>query len=155
MNKRGVQKNWSFEKRAPSVYFFNSPPSLKDRILLKQYIIQLLKKEGREVETINIIFCTDNELLDINKRFLNHNYYTDIITFDLSISPLYPLYSELYISIDRIRDNAKSHISSIKTELHRVIFHGLLHLCGYGDKTPKEINIMRLKEEEYLKGYVS
>lgn len=101
---------------------------------------------------LSYVFCTDEYLLTINRDFLQHDYYTDIITFELS-EPGQPVMGEIYISIDRVRDNAKIHQESFQRELHRVIFHGALHLCGYRDKTKKEQEEMRRKENEYLKRY--
>ncbi len=89
--------------------------------------------------------------MEINKHFLNLNYYTDIITFDLS-DPDY-IFAEIYISIDRVKDNAKIFNTSFKSELHRVIFHGVLHLCGYKDKSKPEKEKMRAKEDFYLTNY--
>ncbi|WP_366206997.1 rRNA maturation RNase YbeY [Flavihumibacter sp. CACIAM 22H1] len=114
--------------------------------------MQLFKKEKKSLELLNYIFCTDEYLLDINRSFLQHDYYTDIITFELAEKGE-PTQGEVYISIDRVRDNAKLHGQSFQRELHRVIFHGALHLCGYRDKTKKEETLMRQKEEEYLSYY--
>ena len=135
------------------VFFEIIPVSLKERKRLKQFIIELLKNEGRQLESLNIIFCNDEYLLSINKEHLQHDFYTDIITFDLSETKDGPINAELYISIERVRENAINlKIASI-LELHRVIFHGLLHLCGYGDKKKGDILIMRIKEDQYLKMY--
>ncbi|KYP13572.1 MAG: hypothetical protein A1D16_05170 [Flavihumibacter sp. CACIAM 22H1] len=118
----------------------------------KSFLLQLFKKEKKSLELLNYIFCTDEYLLDINRSFLQHDYYTDIITFELAEKGE-PTQGEVYISIDRVRDNAKLHGQSFQRELHRVIFHGALHLCGYRDKTKKEETLMRQKEEEYLSYY--
>jgi len=138
----------------PKVSFFFDQVkfSLTKRTELKKFIEQLFKKEGRQLKSLNYIFCSDKKLLEINRQFLNHDYFTDIITFDLSentdaTSP------EIYISIDRVRDNALNHDESFRTELHRVIFHGALHLCGYGDKTKAQILKMREREDYYLTKY--
>lgn len=130
-------------------FFENNSVALRDRNRLKDFILALFRKEKRTVESVNYIFCSDKKILEINRQFLNHDYYTDIITFDLSESD--KIVAEIYISLDRVRDNAKKEGTSLKSELHRVIFHGALHLCGYGDKTKAEIKVMREKEEEYLK----
>jgi rRNA maturation RNase YbeY len=87
--------------------------------------------------------------LDINRNYLQHDYYTDIITFDLSENPKQTI-GEIYVSIDRIRDNAKTLKTSLKDETLRVIFHGALHLCGYKDKSKADIATMRMKEDYYL-----
>lgn len=139
----------------PNIYFFtqNTTLPLRDRTRLKAFLARLAKKEGKSLGSLNYIFCTDKALLDINRQYLKHDFYTDIITFDLSESPS-TLSGEIYISIDRVRDNAKTLGVSVKEELHRVIFHGLLHLCGYRDKKPGEIKEMRAKEGYYLQQYL-
>jgi len=129
-------------------FFENKSIALQNRNRLKDFILTLFRKEKRSVESVNYIFCSDKKILEINRQFLNHDYYTDIITFDLSESN--KIVAEIYISLDRVRDNAKKEGTSLKSELHRVIFHGALHLCGYGDKTKAEIGVMRGKEEYYL-----
>ncbi|WP_315819080.1 rRNA maturation RNase YbeY [Paraflavitalea speifideaquila] len=90
--------------------------------------------------------------MEINRQYLQHDYFTDIITFNLSSHPA-PVIGEIYISIDRVRDNAQQFSTTFRDELHRVIFHGALHLCGYKDKTAKEEKLMRAKEDEYLTRY--
>jgi probable rRNA maturation factor len=127
--------------------------NLNNRSGLKKFIESLFKKEGRKLSAINYIFCSDKRLLEINKQFLSHDYYTDIITFDLSESD--DVQAEIYISIDRVRDNSKTLGISFKSELHRVIFHGALHLCGYGDKTKKQEEEMRNRENFFLAKYFS
>lgn len=119
---------------------------------LKEFIESLIKQEGRTPGDLQVTFCSDEFLLDINRTYLQHDYYTDIITFDYSDEPK-TISGELYISIDRVKDNAKQFCSTYLQELHRVIFHGVLHLCGYGDKTDKEVKVMRSKEDYYLKKY--
>ena len=126
--------------------------SLVNRTQLKKYIQSIFKKEGKELESINYIFCTDKAVLEINRQFLTHDFYTDIITFGLSEKGA-PIQAEIYISIDRVKDNARQLGVSFKSELHRVIFHGVLHLCGYKDKSKKETGEMRGKEEFYLAKY--
>jgi rRNA maturation RNase YbeY len=127
---------------------------LKQRNHLKKYIASIYLEEGKSLHSLNIIFCDDDYLLSINNEFLQHNYYTDIITFDLS-NDNNSIEGELYISIDRILDNALQLQTNKIIELHRVIFHGCLHLCGYGDKSESEQFTMRLKEEYYLDKYFS
>jgi rRNA maturation RNase YbeY len=119
---------------------------------LKKFLLVLFKKEGLSVEMVNYIFCSDNFLLNINQEFLHDDRFTDIITFLLSDNA-HPIISDIYISVDRIMHNSKSLAVSVKEELHRVIFHGALHLCGYNDKTDKEKVIMRKKEDFYLSKY--
>ncbi|ULQ51684.1 rRNA maturation RNase YbeY [Flavihumibacter fluvii] len=118
----------------------------------KAFLQALFRKEKKKLAQLNFIFCTDEYLLNINKTHLKHDYYTDIITFELS-DPGAPVVGEIYISIDRVRDNAKSLGEPFKRELHRVIFHGALHLCDYGDKSPKEEVLMRKMEDNYLALY--
>jgi probable rRNA maturation factor len=138
----------------PGVYFFfqHKKVALANRSDLKRFIITLFKKEKTELASLNYIFTTDKELLEINRQYLNHNTYTDIITFDLS-NKAKPKQGEMYISYDRIKENAKTHSSTIKQEFHRVIFHGALHLCGYRDKTAVDKKKMREKEGYYLNKY--
>jgi len=133
--------------------FFQNAITLKERGKLKLFIISLMKKEGFKPKDISIIFCSDKYLLEINKQHLNHNYFTDIITFDLTPKNEKEITAELYISTDRVKFNAKDYNTTISNELHRVIFHGILHLCGYKDKSKKDIAFMRAKEQEYLSLY--
>jgi len=134
----------------PAIYFFfETPVTLKDRTGIKKLIASVFRKEGVKLGSLNYIFCTDKRLLKINQDFLKHDYYTDIITFELSPKGL-PIEGEIYISVDRVKENAISQEASFKQELLRVILHGALHLCGYKDKTPTEIKLIRQKEEFYL-----
>ena len=128
--------------------------TLTNRVSLKSFIEKRVKKEGLAIESLNYVFCSDKYLLQINKQFLNHNYYTDIISFDLSEEPG-KLIGEVYISIDRVKDNAKTHRASNKEELLRVIFHGALHFCGYKDKKPADAKKMRQMEDTWLTAYLS
>ena len=123
---------------------------LSDRNKLKSFIETLFKKEKTKLGSLQYIFCSDEFLLDINRQYLKHDYFTDIITFDLGDKETV---GEIYISIDRVKDNAASFKTSFKRELHRVIFHGALHLCGYKDKLNEEKKIMRAKEDRYLQEY--
>jgi probable rRNA maturation factor len=116
---------------------------------LYKWIEETIVSEKRVVDQISIILCSDEYLLEINKKFLEHNYYTDIITFDYSEGKF--ISGELYISIDRLKENASTFNTEFTTELYRVIIHGVLHLCGYADKTTKEASIMRKKEDAKLK----
>jgi rRNA maturation RNase YbeY len=103
---------------------------------------------------VDFIFCSDEYLLKINREYLKHDDFTDIITFDLSEREG-RLVSEIYISVERVRENAAHFGVGFEKELHRVMFHGLLHLCGYKDKSVEEVKVMRGKEEEYLQQYFS
>ncbi len=143
----------SFPNKSKIHFFFgNVPPVFKKRKKLKKFIDSIFKKEGKKLFTLNFIFCTDQALLEINCQYLHHDFYTDVISFNLSDSPD-EIIADVYISLDRIRENAESFKKSIKEELHRVIFHGVLHLCGYQDKISSDKKIMRQKEEIYLNLY--
>lgn len=123
--------------------------TLKSKVKIKEWLNEVVTREGFVLDSLSIIFCSDEYLYNMNVKFLQHDTYTDIITFDQSISSEI-IEGELYISIDRIRENAKSLSITFTNELHRVIVHGLLHLCGYTDKTNKNKNIMSSKEDFYL-----
>jgi probable rRNA maturation factor len=122
------------------------------RANLKAFLFTLFKAEGIKVEAINYIFCSDDYLFSINKEYLNHYTYTDIVTFPLS-EKNQPVISDIFISIDRVKENAGHFSSTFKRELHRVIFHGALHLCGYNDKTKTQKRKMTERENHYLKLY--
>ena len=124
--------------------------NLSYKTKLKSFLENLFTSEGKQLETLDIIFCSDEYLLQINKDHLTHDYYTDIITFDLSPFKKSAIVAELYISIDRVKENAKTNKVTISNELHRVIFHGCLHLCGFKDKKSVDITTMRKMEEMYL-----
>ncbi len=134
-------------------FHFEQPVSLNNRKHLKVFIESMFRTEKQPAKEIAFIFCCDNRLLNINREFLKHDYFTDIITFDLTNEKTDPKVGEIYISIDRVKDNAKTHKVFIVHELHRVVFHGILHLCGYRDKTKTEQKSMRSKEEFYLNKY--
>ena len=131
----------------------DSKVALANRVALKSFIEKRMKKEGFSIETLTYVFCSDKYLLKMNKDFLSHNYYTDIISFDLSETPG-NLIGEVYISVDRVKDNAKTHGTTLKEELHRVIFHGALHFCGYKDKKPADTIKMRQMEDAWLSAYM-
>ncbi|HEV3223101.1 MAG TPA: rRNA maturation RNase YbeY [Puia sp.] len=140
-------------KTKPSVRLhFPSKFNLAYRGRLKAFSASIFKKEKKSLKSLNIIFCDDNYLLELNQEFLKHDFYTDILSFRLS-PPGEPLVAEIYISIDRVRDNAKNLNSPFKSELYRVIFHGILHFCGYKDKTHSDILKMRAMEDKWLKRY--
>lgn len=106
--------------------------------------------EGRTLELLNIIFCSDNYLLKINTEYLNHNTLTDIVTFDQSNSTADGLEGDIYISIERVKENAQMLQQSFDDELCRVMIHGVLHLIGYTDKSARAKIAMRKKEDAYL-----
>ena len=125
---------------------------LSERMRLKQYLKTITNRYKKPINSLSYIFCSDKFLSEINRKFLKKNYYTDIITFNLSESDSW-IDGEVYISIDRVRENAVNHGVSVNNELHRVIFHGLLHLCGLDDKSAKEEKLMRDEENKCLKEY--
>jgi probable rRNA maturation factor len=134
-------------------FFFQKPvASLKQRLQLKRFLLTIFKKEKHPLSSLTYIFCSDDELLEINLQFLKHDYYTDIITFNLAAKHA-PIEGEIYISIDRVKENALQLGTTIKEELHRVIFHGALHLCGYKDKSKTHQLEMRKAEDRYIKLY--
>jgi probable rRNA maturation factor len=139
------------EKNIPAVnfHFLRKRFSFSNSRNLKAFIFSLFKKEKKKLGQLDYIFCSDEYLLKINIAHLNHNFYTDIITFDLSDDKK-KITGEIYISIDRIKENAVIYKTSFKQELHRVILHGALHLCGYRDKTKAESKEMRRMEDIYL-----
>ncbi len=129
---------------------------LKDKRKLSAFLDELTIKHRRKTKHTDLtyVFCTDDYLLSINKEFLDHDTYTDIVTFDLSESAE-ELTGEIYISTDRIAENAEKFSTSYNDELHRVIFHGALHLCGFGDKTAEQKKKMRSMEDNCLKKYLN
>lgn len=133
------------------VYFHYTNPlyKLPASKVLKQSLSFLFDNEGYKLLRIDYIFCSDAYLLHINQSHLNHNYYTDVITFDLSDTNC-AVVGEVYISCDRVKENAKIYKTSYQNELKRVILHGALHLCGYDDKTKQKQSAMRQKEQFYL-----
>jgi rRNA maturation RNase YbeY len=128
--------------------------SFSDKKKLKLFILSLFETENIFLSELNYIFCSDDYLLQINKDHLNHNYYTDIVTFSLEEKGK-PIIGEIYISLDRIKDNTIFQKTNLLNETLRVIFHGCLHLCGYLDKKPKDIKLMREKEDYYINQYLS
>jgi probable rRNA maturation factor len=138
---------------APIISFnFQKSCNLRNRRALKTFLVNIFHHEKKGLSSLSYVFCSDEYLLDVNQRFLNHDYYTDIITFDLSDNARSTI-GEIYISIDRVRENARSLDIGFERELHRVIFHGALHLCGYKDKLPRQIKAMRAAEDACLERY--
>ena len=135
------------------LYELTPVPWLINRKDLKSAMLELFDLEKQPIQDLNVIFCDDEFLLSINKEFLQHDDFTDIITFDLSETQ--EVKGEIYISIPRILENAILQQVPKTEELQRVIFHGCLHLCGYKDKLKNDQSLMRKKEEEYLKRYSS
>ena len=133
------------------IYFHSEEVNLPinlDEPAIEGWLIALAQTEQQQISSLNYIFCSDEYLLTINKDYLNHDYYTDIITFDYSAEQV--VSGDIYISIDRVADNAKEFHVSFEEELMRVIAHGCLHLLGYKDKTEEEQTLMTKKEEASL-----
>ena len=130
---------------------FNSetPVSLENEAKIASWVQHIIVSEGHTVGDVGYIFCNDSYLNNINKEFLNHDTLTDIISFDYCLGK--QVNGEIYISIERVTDNAKLYQVSFENELSRVIIHGVLHFLGYSDKTPEEKKGMRLKENTCLK----
>lgn len=126
--------------------------NLPDQRKTIAWLLQIIEDEKADVAILNYIFGSDDYVLDINKEYLQHDYYTDIITFPLSESPIE---SDIFISIDRVKENAQQFNKSFDSELLRVIAHGLLHLIGYNDKTEAEQTKMREKEDLCIQLYYS
>ncbi len=129
-------------------FFYETDFSLPNEEFYRKWLNECLSVEGYIAEEINYIFCDDSYLIKINQEHLNHDNYTDIITFDYTEEN--QIYSDIYISIERVKDNAARFSESFERELSRVMAHGILHLCGYKDKIQEEKEEMRRKEEECL-----
>jgi rRNA maturation RNase YbeY len=121
---------------------------LKDKALNNKWLKMVAASELRKIGDINIIFCSDNYILDVNMKYLQHDYFTDIITFDYCEKDI--LSGDLFISIDSVRENALFYGTEFPEELNRVMVHGVLHLIGYDDHTEEDIKTMRSKENYYL-----
>ena len=133
-------------------HYLVRPFYFPDRVSIKKFLLHQLTSKRVEVEAINYIFCNDEYLLNINRDYLKHDTYTDIITFDLS-EPGRSLIADIFISVQRVKENAKTLNHFFSEELRRVIFHGALHLAGYKDKSVLEQKRMREMEEDWLKAY--
>lgn len=122
--------------------------SFKGRMVNNQWLKLVAESEIKRLGDISIIFCSDPYILDINIKYLGHDYYTDVITFDYCEGNV--LSGDLFISVDTVRENALTYGSTFEEELNRVMVHGLLHLIGYDDHTPEQQKVMRQKENYYL-----
>lgn len=120
----------------------------KERLFNNRWLKMVAESEIRKLGDINIIFCSDPYILDVNIKYLQHDYFTDIITFDYCEGKV--LSGDLFISVDSVRENSLFYGTEFSDELHRVIAHGLLHLIGYDDHTDEDIKVMRQKENYYL-----
>ncbi len=128
-------------------------PSFVSKRDLKEAVKNLAIQEGKILKDLSLVFTDDEYLLEVNKQYLNHDYFTDVITFDYSSFP--EVSGDVMISLDRVKDNALSLEQSFEREFYRVVFHGVLHLCGYKDKTKENASVMRSKEDYYLNRFVS
>jgi probable rRNA maturation factor len=134
------------------VIYFNDLDSscrIKNRMAVKRWLSGVISSGGKKLGDISVILCSDDYLLDVNNKYLDHNYYTDIITFDYTEKDV--VGGDLFISYDRVKENAKQEGVLIQQELRRVMVHGVLHLLGLKDKTKKEASIMRAAEDVALK----
>lgn len=129
-------------------FFTETAFELQDEDKISEWIKKAISDENKIEGEINFIFVSDDYLFDLNKTYLNHDTLTDIITFDNSVGNI--LHGDIYISVERVRDNASDFNVSFDEELHRVIIHGVLHLAGYKDKTEQEAEKMRSRENHYL-----
>ena len=133
-----------------AVTFFNEGtdmPSI-NKTNIRNWIKQVAELHGKRAGNIAYIFCDDEKIIDVNRQFLKHDYYTDIITFDYTEGD--KISGDLFISLDTVRTNAEQFAQTYERELHRVIIHGILHLCGINDKGPGEREIMEAEEERAL-----
>ena len=132
------------------IRFFNEDSDfvLKGKQKCREWLRLVCGSEVKRVGEINVIFCSDNYILDVNMRYLQHDYFTDIITFDYCEGD--KISGDLFISVDSVRENASFYGASFEEEMHRVIVHGVLHLIGYDDHTESDIATMRSKENYYL-----
>jgi rRNA maturation RNase YbeY len=128
-------------------------PSFVSKKDLKEAVKNLALNEGKVLKDLSLVFTDDDYLLEVNKQYLNHDYFTDVITFDYSSFP--EVSGDVMISLDRVKDNAHSLNQSFELEFYRVVFHGVLHLCGYKDKSEAEGKEMRAKEDYYINRFVS
>ncbi len=138
-----------------AIHFFSEeiPYTLKEKLNRKRWLTKIATNAGFKIKELNYVFCSDEYLYQMNRDYLKHDTYTDIITFDNS-EKKDDIEGDIFVSIDRVRENAKTLAQEVETEMNRVLAHGLLHLMGYKDKTQEETALMRLKEEESLKLYV-
>ncbi len=121
---------------------------LKGKLILRKWIRQVVETYGLKPGELSYIFCNDDKILEVNRQFLQHDYYTDIITFDYDEDGV--VSGDMYISVDTVQTNAEQYAPSFERELHRVIIHGVLHLCGLKDKSSEDEKKMRAAEEKAL-----
>lgn len=131
-----------------NIFFEETPEFDLTNLKIEQNIEKLAESENRTLGDISYILCSDNYLLEINRQYLNHDYFTDVITFDYSEENV--ISGDIFISVDTVADNAKEYNVTFEIELERVMVHGVLHLVGYNDKSDSEVKQMRAKENQYL-----
>ena len=131
-----------------NIFFEETPEFDLTNLKIEQNIEKLAESENRTLGDISYILCSDNYLLEINRQYLNHDYFTDVITFDYSEDNV--ISGDIFISVDTVADNAKEYNVTFEKELERVMVHGVLHLVGYNDKSDSEVKQMRAKENQYL-----
>ena len=138
-----------------AIHFFSEEIrfTLKEKLNRKRWLKKVATNAGFKIKELNYVFCSDEYLYKMNREYLKHDTYTDIITFDNS-EKKDDIEGDIFVSIDRVRENAKTHNQEVETEMNRVLAHGMLHLMGYKDKTQEEVALMRLKEDESIKLYV-
>ena len=130
------------------IFNYETDFSLDNSDEIIDWLVRAVETENFNIDEISYIFCSDDYLLDINNKYLKHNTLTDIISFDETMGKM--IAGDIFISIDRVRENADIYKVSFNNELHRVMIHGVLHFCGYKDKSKEEKGIMREKEDYYL-----
>jgi rRNA maturation RNase YbeY len=138
-----------------AIHFFSEEIefTLREKQNRKRWLKKIATNAGFKIKELNYVFCSDEYLYQMNRDYLKHDSYTDIITFDNS-EKKGAIEGDIFVSIDRVRENAKTHTQEVEIEMNRVLAHGLLHLMGYKDKTQEEAALMRQKEEESIKLYV-
>lgn len=147
LNKQNLERLHFFDNII-TFNFIDLSFTLIKRKLLRLWVVSTIVQENFSCGVINFNFCSDEYLLKLNRKHLNHDYYTDIITFDIGEAGL--ISGDIYISVDRVKDNAKQNNTPFAKELHRVMIHGILHLCGYKDSSINEKRLMRNKENKHL-----
>lgn len=133
------------------IHFFSEDISfnLQKKTIIRKWIKEVIQQKGAYLQEINYIFCSDSYLKQVNIDYLDHHYFTDIITFD-NAEEEGKIEADIFISIDRVKENSAEYSKSFKDELHRVMIHGVLHLLGFPDKTEEEQKVMRQEEDQSL-----
>ena len=139
----------------PAIKFYNDDCRyrLAERRKVREWLVAAAAEEGFAITEISYVFCSAQRLLEMNRRFLGHDYYTDVITFDYSDRKAGYVSGDIFIDVETVADNAAEYGATRREEMLRVVVHGLLHLCGQGDKTPRTNAQMHRKEDKYLRKY--